>query len=214
MLLSYEISKLCARYFLISKNYIYMSKKALKIVKKTRKYVKYAYNSSKTLILAVSVFCSLTFPHQSAAMTTTNSTSDVLFGQIDEPSPSILIIDNKNIDVLIVGSDIFPAQTDKTPKKHLVSVSAYTSEVAQTDASPCITANGFNLCEHNQEDVIATNMFPFGTKVKIPAIDPDRIFTVEDRMHERYQNNVDVWMKDKGDAIKFGRKTLEIQVYQ
>lgn len=213
MILSYEISKLCARYFLIPKNYIYMSKKALKIVKKTRKYAKSVYNSSKTLLLAVSVFCSLAFPHQSIAATATNSTSDGLFGQIDEPSPSILFIESENIDVLIVGSDMFPIPTDRIPKKHVVSVSAYTSEVAQTDPSPCITANGFNLCEHNQEDVIATNMFAFGTKVRIPSIDPDRVFTVVDRMNSRYQNHVDIWMKDKGDAIQFGRRTLEIQVY-
>ncbi|MDD4289682.1 MAG: hypothetical protein PHH83_00190 [Patescibacteria group bacterium] len=190
-----------------------MSKKALKIVKKTRKCAKSAYNSSKTLLLVISVFCSLVFPHHSIATIATNSTPDGLFGQIDEPSPSILFLENKDIDVVIVGSNIFPIPTDRIPKKYMVSVSAYNSEVAQTDASPCITANGFNLCEHDQEDVIATNMFAFGTKVKIPSIDSDRVFTVVDRMNSRYQNHVDIWMKDRGDAIQFGRKTLEIQVY-
>jgi 3D (Asp-Asp-Asp) domain-containing protein len=222
MLLSYEISRLCARYFLIHKNNIYMSKKALKMAKKARKYAKEAYNKSKILAVAISIFCSLMFPHQSMATASSIGTSDDLFGQLEEPSPnqmlkiqeySVLGTNNENIEILVIGSDSFPQILEKQPRIYRVSVSAYTSEVAQTDSSPCITANGFNVCKHNEEDVIATNMFPFGTKVKIPSIDPNRIYTVEDRMNTRYQNHIDIWMKDKDDAIKFGRKTLEIQVF-
>jgi 3D (Asp-Asp-Asp) domain-containing protein len=199
-----------------------MSKKALKMVKKARKYGKMAYNKSKILAIAISIFCSLMFPHQSMATASNIGTSDDLFGQLEEPSPnqmlkiqeySILSANNENIEISVIGSDSFPQAKDKQPKKYVVSASAYTSEVAQTDASPCITANGFNVCKHNEEDVIATNMFPFGTKIIIPSIDPNRVFTVEDRMNARYQNHIDIWMKDKTDAIQFGRRTLEIQIY-
>lgn len=199
-----------------------MSKKALKMVKKARKYGKVAYNKSKILAIAISIFCSLMFPHQSMAATSNIGTSDDLFGQLEEPSPnqmikiqeySILSANNENMEILVIGSGSFPQAKDKQPKKYVVSASAYTSEVAQTDASSCITANGFNVCKHNEEDVIATNMFPFGTKIIIPSIDPNRVFTVEDRMNARYQNHIDIWMRDKTDAIQFGRKTLEIQIY-
>ncbi|NOR57506.1 MAG: hypothetical protein GQ474_03180 [Sulfurimonas sp.] len=85
-----------------------------------------------------------------------------------------------------------------------MTVTAYNSEVAQCDSTPCITADGFNLCEHNQEDVIATNILPFGTKVMFPELFGDRVFTVHDRMNAKYSYRADVWMRDHGDAIQFG----------
>lgn len=92
------------------------------------------------------------------------------------------------------------------------NVTAYTSEVAQCDEAPCITANGFNVCTHNTEDVIAANFLPFGTKVRIPELFGDRVFTVQDRMNRRFPNHVDVWMKDYDDAIHFGTKPAKIEV--
>jgi len=92
------------------------------------------------------------------------------------------------------------------------SMTAYTSEVAQTDASPCTTANGFNVCNHGIEDTIAANFLPFGTKVKIPDLFGDRIFVVRDRMNRRHATRVDVWMKDKRDAMQFGIRKTRILV--
>ena len=197
-----------------------MSKKTLKIAKKARKYAKEAYYRSKVLIMAGAIFCSMILPHNSMAVTMNSNTPEGLSNQLDEASPnqmikiqeySILGLNQDDLKVLTVGSELLPSANDKKPRIMRVSVSAYTSEVAQTDSSPCITANGFNVCKHGEEDVIATNMLPFGTKVKISG--SDKIYTVQDRMNERYQNHIDIWMKDKDDAIKFGRKTLEIQVF-
>ncbi len=95
-----------------------------------------------------------------------------------------------------------------------IAVTAYNSEPGQTDSTPCITANGFNLCKHGVENVIATNMLPFGTKVKFPEIDPDRVYTVQDRMNARYYKRADIWMKEKSDAKKFGIKHLTMEVYK
>lgn len=91
-------------------------------------------------------------------------------------------------------------------------VTAYTSEVAQTDSTPCITANGFNVCEHGIEDTVATNYLPFGTRIKIPELFGERVFIVRDRMNARYYRKFDVWMKDKQDAIDFGVRVAKIQV--
>lgn len=91
-------------------------------------------------------------------------------------------------------------------------ITAYNSEAAQTDDSPCITANGFNVCEHGVEDTIAANFLKFGTKVQIPELFGDRVFVVRDRMNKRYSNRVDVWMLDRHDAIQFGVKTAKINV--
>jgi len=92
------------------------------------------------------------------------------------------------------------------------SMTAYTSEVAQTDSSPCTTANGFNVCAHGVEDTIAANFLKFGTKVKIPELFGDRVFVVRDRMNRRHPDRVDVWFKEKPDALKFGIKYARIEV--
>jgi len=91
-------------------------------------------------------------------------------------------------------------------------ITAYTSQVAQTDASPCTTASGFNVCRHNEEDVIAANFLPFGAKVRIPELFGDRVFTIQDRMNRRFPSHVDVWMKNYDQAIHFGTKAAKIEV--
>jgi len=85
-----------------------------------------------------------------------------------------------------------------------MTVTAYNSEVGQCDDTPCITANGFNVCEHGIEDVIATNILPFGTKVMFPDLYGDKIFTVQDRMNAKYSYRADIWMVHRADAIQFG----------
>jgi 3D (Asp-Asp-Asp) domain-containing protein len=87
-----------------------------------------------------------------------------------------------------------------------LQVSAYNSEVAQTDDSPFITAMG----THVRDGIVATNILPFGTLVKMPDLFGDKVFVVEDRMNSRYQNHMDIWMEDKQDALKFGRRTVAV----
>ncbi|MBN1778886.1 MAG: 3D domain-containing protein [Candidatus Buchananbacteria bacterium] len=105
-------------------------------------------------------------------------------------------------------------QEYEVKKTYTITITAYSSTVDQTDDTPCITANGFNLCENNEENVIAANFLPFGTKVKIPEYFGDRIFTVQDRMNARYYYRADVWFKTRQDAIKFGAPYTEIQVVE
>lgn len=97
----------------------------------------------------------------------------------------------------------------------MVTASAYTSTPWQTDDSPFITANG----EHVYWGGVAANIIdangrniPFGTKIMIPKLFGDQIFTVNDRMNRRYKNNVDLWFPDIADAREFGRRTIEIVV--
>lgn len=109
------------------------------------------------------------------------------------------------------------AELESKPQYQVISssihpITAYTSEAAQTDDAPCITASGFNVCAHNQEDIIAANFLPLGAKVRIPELFGDRVFTVEDRMNRRFPNHVDIWMKEKKQAIQFGVKSATIEV--
>lgn len=93
-------------------------------------------------------------------------------------------------------------------------VTAYSSNEDETDDSPCIAASGYNLCQHNKENVVAANFLPFGAKVKFPEIDPERTYTVVDRMHERFNSRLDIWMTSKAEARKFGLKFLTVEIYQ
>jgi len=95
-----------------------------------------------------------------------------------------------------------------------IPVTAYSSTVDQCDSTPCITANGFNLCENNTQNVIASNYLPFGTKVRFPDYDPDTIYTVQDRMNKRYFFKADIWMKTRTEAKLFGYQRLKMEIYQ
>jgi len=98
------------------------------------------------------------------------------------------------------------------PGERYVMATAYSSTVGQTDSTPCITANGFNVCQNDRENVIAANFLPFGTKVKIPDLFGDRVFVVQDRMNRRYYYRIDFWMTDRSRAINFGKRYVKIQV--
>ncbi len=94
------------------------------------------------------------------------------------------------------------------------TLTAYNSLPEQTNDQPCITANGFNVCEHGIEDTIAANFLKFGTKVRIPDLFGDRIFIVRDRMNQRYPSRVDIWMLEKSDAIQFGIRNAKIEIVE
>ncbi len=107
-----------------------------------------------------------------------------------------------------------PISQDAPARRHYtIPVTAYTSEVGQTDDSPCITASGLDVCERDMENVVAANFLPLGTRVKIPELYGDQIFYVEDRMNRRYNYKMDIWMKELADAKSFGLQHVTIEVF-
>ena len=114
----------------------------------------------------------------------------------------------------------FPVAEQAEPGRVMwVVVTAYSSDVAQTDSTPCIPANGYNLCEHYEEygsgNSIAANFLRFDTQVKLPEVFGDKVFIVRDRMNARYngQARIDVWMPTRAEAVQFGVKTLKMEIY-
>jgi len=105
------------------------------------------------------------------------------------------------------------AEVAAVRKTFMIPITAYTSEVGQTDDSPCITASGMNVCKRNQEDIVAANFLPMGTRVRIPELYGERIFTVQDRMNARYDKHMDIWLKDLSQAKQFGLKMAKIEVF-
>lgn len=127
---------------------------------------------------------------------------------------------NKEEDVTSTESNVFPEVEDRKPTRVILSVmTAYSSESAQTDASPCIPADWkYNLCEHyeqyGEQDTIAANFLPMGTKVRFPDLYGDKVFTVRDRMNARYGvGRGDIWMPTKAEAKKFGVKKLTMEIF-
>ncbi len=120
----------------------------------------------------------------------------------------------KVIGEMVVTSSVDESEAEVIVRTSTHVITAYNSEPGQTDDTPCITANGFNVCQHGEEDTIAANFLKFGTKVKIPELFGDRVFIVRDRMNKRHASRVDVWMKERSDAITFGIKVAQIQVIE
>ena len=101
--------------------------------------------------------------------------------------------------------------TNKAVKTIKVTITAYSSTPDQTDDTPFITASG----KHVKDGIIANNMLPFGTKVMIPGLYGNKIFTVEDRMASyKSKYHIDIWMPTRTSALNFGVKTTEIEVLE
>ncbi len=93
-----------------------------------------------------------------------------------------------------------------------MTITAYSSTVDQTDDTPFLTASQKQVAD----GIIAINGLPFGTKVRIPSLYGEKIFTVEDRMNSRYGKlkRADIWFESTQDAIKFGAKFAHIEILE
>ena len=93
-------------------------------------------------------------------------------------------------------------------KTMYIMVTAYNSEVGQTDDTPFITAFG----THVRDGIVATNFLPRGAIVRFPDYFGDKEFVVEDRMNSRYYYRMDIWMEEKIEAINFGARFLKMEI--
>lgn len=184
----------------------------MEALKKNHKKIITLKQAEKTVILLVFVFFFefLFFP------------APLLAGQIDENGENI------QKQGIVPNQDEINQETDfnniefngKLPESNgarikfskYVIITAYNSDIRQTDDSPCVTANNFNVCESGVEDTIASNFLPFGAKVKIPALFGDKVFIVRDRMNKKFSNRIDIWMLEKPAAVNFGAKIAKIEV--
>jgi len=90
-----------------------------------------------------------------------------------------------------------------------VFATAYSSTPDQTDGDPFITASGTYV----YDGVLAANFLSFGTRVRVPEIFGDKIFIVEDRMNERFEEDrIDIWFPDRISAQEFGIQETTIEI--
>lgn len=111
----------------------------------------------------------------------------------------------------IEGKLFGPALRDKPDRVVKGIITVYSSTPDQTDDSPFIAATG----KYVHDGMIAANGLPFGTKIKIPALYGEKIFTVEDRMNARYGfGHFDIWMDaPRQELMKFGVKRLAVEIF-
>jgi len=115
------------------------------------------------ILVLFSLISSFLFPHYSLAIEPLVAEKSIML-------PELVLKADKSETISLIT----PIKEYKILEAYDIPITAYSSTVDQCDDTPCITANGFNLCAHNQEDVIAANFLPFGTKVRIPELFGDR----------------------------------------
>ena len=111
--------------------------------------------------------------------------------------------------------DIIPARVNaaagpREKKRTVREVSAYNSVSWQTDSTPCISADGTDICKRYKkgECIVASNAYPFNTRLRIESVGD---CTVADRTHSRTGQRVDLFMdKDVTGAKNFGVQRLKI----
>jgi len=123
----------------------------------------------------------------------------------DEPeNPS-----TQEVAIVETKIPVTPVETRLNQVKHyVVTATAYSSTVDQTDDTPFITASGTYV----RDGIAAANFLPFGTMFKIPDLYGDKIFIVEDRMHKRYWHRIDIWFPERQMAKEFGVKQIRIEI--
>ena len=131
---------------------------------------------------------------------------------IQEPQEDPSSIEEKLIvtqanTLLSLSSPMGPERVAKTMR---VFITAYSSTPEQTDDTPFITASG----KHVRDGIVATNLLPLGTKIKIPEIYGNRVFVVEDRMNPRNDQYVDIWFPTYWEAKYFGVKRASVVVLE
>jgi 3D (Asp-Asp-Asp) domain-containing protein len=103
-----------------------------------------------------------------------------------------------------------PMGVERVAKTMRLFVTAYSSTPEQTDDTPFITASGKQV----RDGIVATNLLPLGTKIKIPEIYGNRVFVVEDRMNPRNDQHVDIWFPTYWEAKYFGIKRASVVVLE
>jgi 3D (Asp-Asp-Asp) domain-containing protein len=89
----------------------------------------------------------------------------------------------------------------------LCSVTAYTASYEECGKTDGITASGVKATEGR---TIACDFLEFGTQVVILG----QTYVVEDRIGSGHPSKIDVYMESKEEALKFGRRQLEVEILE
>lgn len=114
--------------------------------------------------------------------------------------------------------------------RYTLRATAYNSLSSQTDSTPNITATGartkFGIIAVSRD--VLSHDIPYGSLVRIrdlgnyyngrgagtyqPLLDQQGLFIVEDTMHQRKRQQVDLWFPELGMARLWGIRRVEVEV--
>jgi len=129
-------------------------------------------------------------------------------------TPAVAIPDGNNLQ-LVQGNSVKAVSNPSDPllpgRTVKMTVTGYSSTPEQTDSTPFITASGKNV----RDGIVANNMLPFGSLVRIPELYGEKVFVVEDRMHSRMGSyRLDIWFPDYWSAKSFGAQHTYIEILE
>ncbi len=114
--------------------------------------------------------------------------------------------------VIVQNNTLTPVSDPTAPikiEKIKMVITAYSSDVWQTDDTPFITASGKKV----ENGIVANNLLPFGTRIRIPEIYKEKVFIVEDRMHpSKGKYHLDIWFPSYEQAKSFGVKKATVEI--
>ena len=125
-----------------------------------------------------------------------------------------LAFDMASADPIMSSLLAYNNQPYKVKSETIRVVTAYNvGDPRQTDDTPCISANGENICRAlaNGEMRCAANFVPLGSRLHVDKIG---VCLVTDRMNRRYRNRVDIAMRkdEYHKALRFGRQKLHVKI--
>jgi len=115
--------------------------------------------------------------------------------------------------VLLRGNSLLPIVSPLNLKirKIKVVVTGYSSSPWETDDNPFITAAGTQV----RDGIVANNLLPFGTEIRVPELYGRKTFVVEDRMNRKKgYYHVDIWFPSYREALNFGSELTYIEILE
>lgn len=162
--------------------------------------------------LIISILVISVMPAQaSAAFVDFGGISSWFKNKVSSPVSTDDTVINLNYDLATIKGVALVSKNHpiiEVTETYKTTVTAYSSNIDETDDTPFITASG----ERVRDGIVAANFLPFGTRIRIPEIFGDKIFVVKDRMAARHAEKVDIWFETKELAKAFGKKNLRIEV--
>lgn len=118
-------------------------------------------------------------------------------------------VDNNtdSVDKSAVYVDKQAETVEKPYRTMLANISAYTADSDECGKADGITASGV-VAEAGR--TIAMDGVPFGTEVEIDG----HVYVVEDRFGGGYSDRIDIFMDTKAEAFAWGRRYLEVKIYE
>jgi len=183
--------------------------------------MKYTKSTKSTLFVRqlLVALCSLLILPQAVTAQTVAPGIPLMATMTTTPGSTDGVLPNSDPIVDATKKDFPEIQARPARRTMTVVATAYSSEAAQTDNSPCIPAmSSFDLCQNFEdngiEDTVAANFLALGSHVRFPNIYGDKVFVVRDHMNAKYngKSRIDFWKNERPVAVQFGVKRLKMEV--